>query len=197
MNRSDTHENEVHHDIKEETIWFDQVNKCVIVHENIFDKIILQVSEENYSFCWPQDWLAEDSNHVCVIGCDFDSYISQWGGSCPTQNFKQSLSERSEDMLAKLQQAGAGRRQVIFVGHSMGRLIIKKMLCMAQDSDNDELKQLANNTKRVVFYFVIVPVSPLLAITGVVAKKYLILFFLSSFKVKLKIKCLKALWSKL
>merc|ERR1719289_164840 len=26
-----------------------------------------QVSEEDYSFCWPRDWLAEDSNHVRVI----------------------------------------------------------------------------------------------------------------------------------
>ena len=87
-----------------------------------------------------------------VIGCDFDSYITQWGGNCPSQNFKQSLSERSEDMLAKLQQAGVGKRPVIFVGHSMGGLIVKKMLSMAQDSDNTELKQLANNTKGVVFY---------------------------------------------
>ena len=87
-----------------------------------------------------------------VIGCDFDSYISQWGGSCPTQNFKQSLAERSEDMLKKLQEAGVGRRPVIFVGHSMGGLIIKKMLTSAQESDSESLQQLAENTKGVVFY---------------------------------------------
>ena len=33
-----------------------------------------------------------------VIGCDFDSYLSQWGGSCPTQSFEhQSLEERWEN----------------------------------------------------------------------------------------------------
>jgi len=111
-----------------------------------------QISEDNYSFCWPRDWLAEESNNVRVIGCDFDSYITQWGGNCPTQNFKQSLEERSEDMLKKLQEAGVGRRPVIFVGHSMGGLIIKKMLTAAQDSEDESLKNLTQNTKGVVFY---------------------------------------------
>jgi len=112
-----------------------------------------QVSEEDYSFCWPRDWLAEDSNHVRVIGCDFDSYLSQWGGSCPTQSFEhQSLEERSEDMLKKLQAAGVGQRPTVFVGHSMGGLIIKKMLVNAQNSDDEQRKKFAENTKGVVFY---------------------------------------------
>jgi len=111
-----------------------------------------QVSENDYSYCWPRDWLAEDSNHVRVIGCDFDSYISQWGGSCPTQSFKQSLKERSEDILSKLQEAGVGNRPVIFVGHSMGGLIIKKMLVEAKSSQDPTRRQVAENTKGVVFY---------------------------------------------
>ena len=90
---------------------------------------------------------------VRVIGCDFDSYLSQWGGSCPTQSFEhQSLEERSEDMLNKLQAAGVGQRPTVFVGHSMGGLIIKKMLVNAQNSDDEERKKFAENTKGVVFY---------------------------------------------
>jgi len=111
-----------------------------------------QVSEDSYSYCWPRDWLAEDSNHVRVIGCDFDSYISQWGGSCPTQDFKQNLEERSADMLQKLQEAGVGNRPVIFVGHSMGGLIIKKMLVEAKLSEDPDKRMFASNTKGVVFY---------------------------------------------
>jgi len=111
-----------------------------------------QVSEEDYSYCWPRDWLQEDSGHVRVIGCDFDSYLSQWGGSCPRQSFKQSLEERSEDMLAALQAAGVGQRPVVFVGHSMGGLIIKKMLVTAQGSQDETRRQLGENTKGVVFY---------------------------------------------
>ena len=79
----------------------DQVGLNVVLSFLKFTTIYCQISEDNYSFCWPRDWLAEDAAHVRVIGCDFDSYLSQWGGSCPTQSFKQSLEERSEDMLRK------------------------------------------------------------------------------------------------
>jgi len=109
--------------------------------------------EDGYSFCWPRDWLEEDCrDHVRVLGCDFDSYLSQWGNNCPTQSYKQNLEERSEDMLAKLVKAGVGSRPVIFVGHSMGGLIIKKMLVSAQMSGDSVLHQLSSNTKGVVFY---------------------------------------------
>jgi len=59
---------------------------------------------------------------------------------------------RSEDMLNKLQAAGVGQRPTVFVGHSMGGLIIKKMLVNAQNSDDEERKKFAENTKGVVFY---------------------------------------------
>jgi len=110
-------------------------------------------NDEGYSFCWPRDWLEEDCrDHVRVLGCDFDSYLSQWGNNCPTQSYKQNLEERSEDMLAKLVQAGVGSRPVIFVGHSMGGLIIKKMLVSAQTSGEPQLQKFSENTKGVVFY---------------------------------------------
>ena len=82
-----------------------------------------------------------------VIGCDFDSYLSQWGGSCPTQSFKQSLEERSEDMLRKLREAGVGNRPVIFVGHSVGGLIIKKMLTSAKDSEDEAAQKLSERIR--------------------------------------------------
>jgi len=121
-------------------------------HENIRDFSTEQISEDDYSYCWPRDWLQDDANNVRVLGVDFDSYLSQWGGACPTQSFKSSLEDRSEDMLWKLREAGIGQRPVIFVGHSMGGLIIKQMLAAAQQSESEELQQLAHNTKGVLFY---------------------------------------------
>jgi len=121
--------------------------------ENVRDGVTEVGGEEGYSFCWPRDWLEEDCrDHVRIIGCDFDSYLSQWGNNCPTQSYKQNLEERSEDMLAKLVQAGVGTRPVIFVGHSMGGLIIKKMLVSAQMSGDSVLNEFASNTRGVVFY---------------------------------------------
>jgi len=111
--------------------------------------------ESQGSDCWPRDWLLQDStsrDHVRVLGCDFHSYLSQWGTDCPAQNFNQNLEERSEDMLEGLLRAGVGSRPVIFVGHSMGGLIIKKMLLLAQSSPDLRVQALAHNTKGVVFY---------------------------------------------
>jgi len=58
--------------------------------------------------------------------------------------------ERSEDILERLLAAGVGRRPVIFVGHSMGGLIIKKILVAAQNSGNEAKELIAKNTKGVV-----------------------------------------------
>ena len=55
-------------------------------------------------------------------------------------------------MLNKLQAAGVGQRPTVFVGHSMGGLIIKKMLVNAQNSEDQQTRKFAENTKGVVFY---------------------------------------------
>ena len=68
-----------------------------------------------------------DERGVRVLGVDFDTYLSQWGGSCPKESFKTSLKERGADIYQKLRDAGVGDRKVVFVGHSMGGLIIKQV----------------------------------------------------------------------
>lgn len=120
--------------------------------DNLRDFSTEQISEDDYTYCWPRDWLQDDSSNVRVLGVDFDSYLSQWGGSCPTQTFKSTLEERSEDILWRLREAGVGDRPVIFVGHSMGGLIIKKMLVTAENSQSPDLNKFAENTKGVIFY---------------------------------------------
>lgn len=81
------------------------------------------LSADNYSYCWPRDWLETDSvmrDRVRVIGVDFDTSVSQWGNSCPTESFQTSLVDRSDEILNKLKRSGVGQRPVVFVGHSMG-----------------------------------------------------------------------------
>ena len=55
------------------------------------------------------------------------------------------VTTQFEDMLTSLMMAGVGSRPVIFVGHSMGGLIIKKMLLLAQS--NERFQSVAANTK--------------------------------------------------
>ena len=79
-----------------------------------------------------------------------DSYISQWGNSCPQESFKTSLADRSKDILDKLRQCGVGlERPVIFVGHSMGGLVAKKMLLHAQAEQDLDF---VHNTKGMMFF---------------------------------------------
>lgn len=110
------------------------------------------ISSENYAYCWPRDWLDDMSENVRILGVDFDSYLSQWGNTCPNESFRTSLKDRSLDILSKLRSCGVGQRPVIFVGHSMGGLIVKQMLAYAQQSGEEDLQNLVNNTKGFVLY---------------------------------------------
>ena len=93
-------------------------------------------------------------NNVRVIGVDFDSYLSQWGNTCPSESFRTNLADRSADILEKLKASGVGKRPVIFVGHSLGGLIIKKMLvsAAAAAATSDADRELVANARGVCFY---------------------------------------------
>ena len=114
------------------------------------------VSTPDYSYCWPRDWMSELSadNNVRVIGVDFDSYLSQWGNTCPSESFRTNLADRSADILERLKASGVGRRPTIFVGHSLGGLIIKRMLVSAAESSaaSDADRELVANARGVLFY---------------------------------------------
>ncbi|ETV80332.1 hypothetical protein H257_06644 [Aphanomyces astaci] len=96
---------------------------------------------------WASDWLVADllRQHVNprVVSLGYDSKLFAAESSFETLCF----DDTSRDLLVKLQKAKVGvDRPVVFVTHSMGGLVVKKMLHDAATSS------LAQRTKGLVFY---------------------------------------------
>uniref|UniRef100_A0A665WZQ0 Protein SERAC1 n=1 Tax=Echeneis naucrates TaxID=173247 RepID=A0A665WZQ0_ECHNA len=109
-------------------------------------------SSEDYTECWPKSWLAADCPNLRVLSVEYDSHLSDWMAKCPAENQRKSLAYRSQELLMKLKLAGVGERPLILVAHSMGGLLVKKMLLDA--SEDPDMQGLIKNTKGIVFYSV-------------------------------------------
>ncbi|XP_077366764.1 protein SERAC1 isoform X1 [Festucalex cinctus] len=106
----------------------------------------------DYTECWPKTWLAADCPNLRVLSVEYDSHLSDWMSKCPAENQRKSLAYRSQELLKKLKMAGVGDRPVVWVAHSMGGLLVKKMLIDA--SEDPDMKDLFKNTKGILFYSV-------------------------------------------
>lgn len=109
-------------------------------------------NNNDYTECWPKSWLASDCPNIRVLSVEYDTHLSDWKSKCPAENQRKSLAYRSRELLKKLQQAGVGQRPVVWVAHSMGGLLVKKMLLDA--AEDPDLKDLLKNTKGILFYSV-------------------------------------------
>ncbi|XP_055593284.1 protein SERAC1 isoform X2 [Uranotaenia lowii] len=105
------------------------------------------------SFCWPMEWLPKDFPNIRVIGLNYDSSLSQWGASgCPCEKNDGKLDKRAGDFLQKLANSNVGKdRPVVWVGHSMGGLLIKSIINQAAASDDPEIRRIAENSRAVMF----------------------------------------------
>uniref|UniRef100_A0A8C5TFH7 Protein SERAC1 n=1 Tax=Malurus cyaneus samueli TaxID=2593467 RepID=A0A8C5TFH7_9PASS len=108
--------------------------------------------EEGYSQCWPKTWLASDCPSLRIISVEYDTHLSDWKAKCPVEAHRKSIAFRSSELLDKLKAAGIGERPLVWVSHSMGGLLVKKMLVDA--SKNPEMDKIVNNTRGIVFYSV-------------------------------------------
>ncbi|XP_046771074.1 protein SERAC1 isoform X3 [Gallus gallus] len=115
------------------------------------DKKASEVQEE-YSQCWPKTWLASDCPALRIISVEYDTRLSDWKAKCPVEPHRTSIAYRSNELLEKLRAAGIGERPLVWVSHSMGGLLVKKMLVDA--SKNPEMDKIVNNTRGVIFYSV-------------------------------------------
>ncbi|KAJ8409693.1 hypothetical protein AAFF_G00217520 [Aldrovandia affinis] len=107
---------------------------------------------EDYTQCWPKSWLATDCPNLRILSVEYDTHLSDWRAKCPAENQRKSLAYRSRELLKKLKTAGVGDKPVIWVAHSMGGLLVKKMLLDA--AEDPDMLALMKNTKGIMFYSV-------------------------------------------
>ncbi|XP_074846406.1 protein SERAC1 isoform X2 [Carettochelys insculpta] len=108
--------------------------------------------DEVYSECWPKTWLASDCPSLRIISVEYDTHLSDWKTKCPIEDYRKSIAYRSNELLNKLRIAGVGDRPLVWLSHSMGGLLVKKMLVDA--SKNPEMDKIVNNTRGIIFYSV-------------------------------------------
>ncbi|XP_032881532.1 protein SERAC1 isoform X2 [Amblyraja radiata] len=106
----------------------------------------------DYTECWPKAWLAADCPNLRILTVEYDTQLSDWRSKCPVENERKSLAYRGRELLTKLKAAGVGDRPVVWVAHSMGGLLVKKILLDA--SEDPEMKSVVQNTQGIVFYSV-------------------------------------------
>lgn len=115
-----------------------------------------EASNEEYTYCWPMDWLPDDQPTVRVFGVHYDTALSEWSSNshrtCPCEK-KGTIYNRSADLLNSLVAAGVGsdNRPIIWIGHSMGGLIAKSVIVQAIESADPNVRRLAENTGGILF----------------------------------------------
>lgn len=110
------------------------------------------VAVADYTSCWPESWLPQDLPNVRVVSVEYDTHLSDWMSHCPHEKETRTISFRSQQILEKLKTAGIGqKRPVVWIAHSMGGLVLKNMLLIADDK-KDEYQKIVENTRGIIFY---------------------------------------------
>ncbi|CAB0009007.1 unnamed protein product [Nesidiocoris tenuis] len=86
------------------------------------------------SQCWPKDWLPRDFRGLRILGVDYYSRITEWTDWCPFRSkFESRLADKAKLIRKQLLDCGLGQRPMVWIGHSMGGLIIKHILSQSDD----------------------------------------------------------------
>lgn len=110
------------------------------------------IAVANLTDCWPETWLPRDLPNVRILSVEYDTHLSDWMPHCPHEKQTRTISYRSQEILDKLKLAGVGKkRPVVWVAHSMGGLVLKNMLLIAEDKE-EEYKSILDNSKGIIFY---------------------------------------------
>ncbi|XP_075153853.1 protein SERAC1 [Haematobia irritans] len=115
-----------------------------------------QDNMEDYTNCWPMEWLPEDHPNTRIIGIDYTSAVTEWSANftkyCPCEKGQGHIEMRANTLLERIAKADVGNdRPVVWIGHSMGGILTKIILMNAKDSKDPKVQQIAKNTSSIVF----------------------------------------------
>lgn len=101
------------------------------------------------------DWLPDDHPNARVLGVNYETNLFEWSSNknqnCPCEK-KGTLHNRAEELLHSLAASHVGQnRPIIWIGHSMGGLILKSIIIQALDSSDESIQNLAKNTEAILF----------------------------------------------
>lgn len=101
------------------------------------------------------DWLPDDYPNARVLGVNYETNLFEWSSNknqnCPCEK-KGTLHNRAEELLHSLAESHVGEnRPIIWIGHSMGGLILKSIIIQALDSSDESIRNLAKNTQAILF----------------------------------------------
>ncbi|EDW04092.1 protein SERAC1 isoform X2 [Drosophila grimshawi] len=115
-----------------------------------------QDTSEEYTNCWPMEWLPDDYPDSRIIGIDYTSAVTEWSAHftkyCPCEKGQGHIDVRASTLLERIATSDVGNgRPIVWIGHSMGGLLTKLILLKSVDSVEPQVQQLAKNTKGIVF----------------------------------------------
>jgi pimeloyl-ACP methyl ester carboxylesterase len=94
--------------------------------------------------CWP-NWVAQDLPEVDIWTVEYEASPSTWHGSA------MALPDRAINLLAWFETERLQEQPLIFVGHSLGGLVVKQLLRLASDRPGMPLGRVLTATRGVVF----------------------------------------------
>ncbi|KAH8289256.1 hypothetical protein KR054_002402, partial [Drosophila jambulina] len=115
-----------------------------------------QDTSEEYTNCWPMEWLPDDYPDARIIGIDYTSALTEWSANftkyCPCERGQGKFEVRASTLLERIVASDVGNdRPIVWIGHSMGGLLTKLILIKSSDSEDPKVQRLAKNTRGIVF----------------------------------------------
>ncbi|XP_017777779.1 PREDICTED: uncharacterized protein LOC108563574 [Nicrophorus vespilloides] len=111
--------------------------------------------KQEYTPCWPQEWLPKDCPGIRVIALNYTTDTHLWRPVWIKKRKRTNMTERSKEMIEHLLNLGVGQNPIVWVGHSKGGLFVKQLIADSWDMKGQSgIGDLYQQTKGILFYSV-------------------------------------------